>query len=479
MVRSLSLVAACCSALLMQAQNFTDLQFNYDSLLNVNYGSATNFNGAPVDLHMDVFWPQCSEGETVETRPLLLLIHGGAWLAGSKDDASIQALCRSFARRGYVTATIDYRLGFIADDALWQCNFPEYNCVFAGESGEWHRSYFRAMQDAKGALRYLVNRHEEFNIDTANVFVAGESAGAFVALAVGLLDMESEKPLAAFAQDPLPVPHPSMGDCSYNEGMVTNGMPIARPDLGSIDGSIEPTTINFTIKGIGNMYGGMFSNLLADIPEGKTKPAIFSFHQNCDIVVPIDSNRVYWGLSWCFTNGYNCFAINNNQHMVYGSRTFSNWNTENNHGYTLENQFTGPNFPFNFLFGEGSCLDQVDNPCHAYDNAGLRESQLASFFANLVSTGAICSDGSGVEPLNASNRITVHPNPSSGVVNLKGIDNAAFTVVNTSGTTVCQGFGNTINLSGLADGVYIIAVQTANQTVKRRVVLLGSHPSIP
>ncbi len=45
-----------------------------------------------------------------KTQPmgLILFIHGGAWFAGSEDDMAYA--CRRFARAGYITATIDYRM---------------------------------------------------------------------------------------------------------------------------------------------------------------------------------------------------------------------------------------------------------------------------------------------------------------------------------------------------------------------------------
>lgn len=464
------------------AQNWTELQFPYDSLLNIPYGEAIDFNGNEVELQMDLFWPVCEEDEEPRVRPLIMWVHGGAFLGGSKDDASIQALCKSFAQRGYVTASINYRLGFVSDDSNWQCNFPEYSCVFAADSSEWERAYFRSVQDAKGALRYLVNRNEEYHIDTQNVFVAGESAGAFVALGVGLLDVPSEKPQGAFAQDPAPAPHPSTSTCVYNLGQVFDGNLIERPDLGSIEGDLEPIQTEFTLKGIGNMYGGMLSDLLAEIPEGKEKPAIYSFHQACDMVVPIDSNRVYWGLSWCFTNGYNCFGIANNESTIYGSRAFSNWNTDNAYAYLIQDEFTGPEFPFSYVFGEGSCLDQFDNPCHAYDSPAMREEQLAEFFANLVTTDSICGTGSGLASARqGENELKIYPNPTSHYLQLECTRGhmQLIRVRDHGGRIVLeeQLLGKRqhgLDVSGLPAGCYTVEVRHSNgETLRNMFIRVG------
>jgi hypothetical protein len=380
----------CCS-ICSHGQLWIDKQFTYDSVLNITYGTAIDFNGDTDTLLMDVFIPKCTTAGTSATyKPLLLWIHGGAFLAGDKNDPSIQNHCKQFAKRGYVTATISYRLGFCSDDALWQCNYPNYSCVFASDSAEWVRSYYRAVQDAKGALRYLVNRFEQYGIDTSNIFVAGESAGAFTALGVALLDTASERPPHTYALPNAPKPHIGTATCTYNLNKTFSNSGIARPDLGDIEGTIEPTTINYTIRGIGNMYGAMLGDLLKHKPANKVKPAIYSFHQPCDIVVPIDSNYIYWGLTWCFTNGYNCYGIANTNIMLYGGRTFSQWNANNNYGYTIQNKFTNVNFPYNYLIGAGSCVDQVNTPCHAYDNPQQRESELALFFKDYISSNPPC-----------------------------------------------------------------------------------------
>jgi hypothetical protein len=400
---------------ILTAQQWIIKKYSYDSTMNVTYGTAINFNGKVDTLKMDIYEPSC--GDISSKKPLLIWIHGGAFLAGDKNESSITNLCKQFAKRGYVTASINYRLGFVSDDVAWNCNFPNYSCVFAGDSAEWIRAWYRGVQDAKGALRYLINRCSQLKIDVNNVFIAGESAGSLISLGVGLLDTIIERMPQTFAIGALPNPNNNTSNCSYNTSQTFTSANVPRPDLGGIDGIIEPSTINYTIKGIGNNYGALFSNLLKYSKAGHTKPAIYSFHQPCDIVVPIDSGQVYQGLSWCMTNGYNCYAIKNTA-KLYGSRTFSIWNTTNNHGYTIHNEFTSTAFPYSFLFGTGSCADQVNNPCHAYDNSVLRENNLAAFFAPLISATAICDTGAitSIRSFNKETKFYLYPNPTDNTV---------------------------------------------------------------
>ncbi len=394
-----------------QAQQWISPRYTYDSLLNIPYGASVDFNGRTVTHTLDIYLPQCDDPQHISRRPLLLLIHGGAFLAGDKNDVNIKTLCTRFAQRGYVTATISYRLGFVADDVAWTCNYPGYGCVFAADTAEWYRAYYRAVQDGKGALRYLINRNSTYRIDTNNVFIAGESAGAFIAMGVGLMDTTSERPPLTGPLPDVPVPNTSTDSCSYNAGQVFTGTTIARPDLGSIVGTIEPTNIRYTVKGIGNFYGAMFNDLLR-WNTSPVKPALYSFHQPCDIVVPIDVDRIYWGLSWCMTNGYGCSAIAQTP-RVYGSRAINQWNALNSYGYTIQDQFTATTFPYNYLFGPGSCLDQVNNPCHAFDNFNVRDQQLAQFFSTYISISPLCDTvfTSSMSELDAGYRVMVFPNP--------------------------------------------------------------------
>lgn len=445
------------------AQQWVDHRYSYDSLMNVPYGTAVDFNGKTVPLTLDLYFPQCDDPQHISRRPLLLLIHGGAFLAGGKNDANIKSLCTSFARRGYVTATIEYRLGFIADDVAWACNYPAYECIFAADTSEWYRAYYRAVQDGKGALRFLMNRNAAFRIDTANVFLAGESAGAFIALGVGLMDTLTERPPLTGTLPDVMVPATSTNSCSYNQGQNYSGSTVARPDLGGFEGTIEPTTVRYSVKGIGNFYGAMFNDLL-QWNTSANRPAIYSFHQPCDIIVPISADRIYWGFSWCMTNGYGCSAIANTP-LVYGSQSMSQWNIINNYGYTIQNEFTVTPFPFNYLLGAGSCIDQVNNPCHAFDSFSLRDRQLAQFFSGQITTFPLC-DTIGVisvSELDTELDIRIFPNPATSYVSISTMNASSgrIYIVDAEGklcwsSDVHHFSSQNVDISEWADGVYTL-----------------------
>ena len=87
-------------------QQWIDKKYSYDTLLNLTYGSDIGFDGQLDSLKLDLYLPNCDDPSHLSKRPLILVIHGGAFIAGDKAEASIQYTCRQFAKRGYVAASI-------------------------------------------------------------------------------------------------------------------------------------------------------------------------------------------------------------------------------------------------------------------------------------------------------------------------------------------------------------------------------------
>ena len=91
----------------------------------------------------------------------LVLIHGGGWQGGDKRD--FLAFGREAAKRGYVCVTINYR------HAPKHC-FPAQ------------------VEDAKCAVRWLRAKAEELKIDPTRIGAVGGSAGAHLAMMLGVMD---------------------------------------------------------------------------------------------------------------------------------------------------------------------------------------------------------------------------------------------------------------------------------------------------
>jgi poly(3-hydroxybutyrate) depolymerase len=153
----------------------SDVFTNYTTTSDVVYGQNTSWNGSNTSLKMDIYQPT---GDTETNRPLLILVHGGSFIGGSKTDGDMVTMCQKFAKKGYVTASIDYRLGFFPFDSA--------NAV---------KAVVRAVQDLRAAVRYFYKDKQTTNtylIDTNNIYVGGSSAGAITALHLAYLNQECE-----------------------------------------------------------------------------------------------------------------------------------------------------------------------------------------------------------------------------------------------------------------------------------------------
>lgn len=150
------------------------------SLTDVKYGEAPQWIWPywDIDLNLDVYMP---DGDDNPKRPLIIFAHSGGFINGSKDVDNMVAICDSFAQKGYVTASLDYRKGFDPLD---------------GESAE--RAVYRGVQDGKAAVRYFKQNASLYDIDTNYIFFGGMSAGGFIALHVAYMDKETERPESTY-----------------------------------------------------------------------------------------------------------------------------------------------------------------------------------------------------------------------------------------------------------------------------------------
>ncbi len=134
----------------------------------------------PYSLQMDIFQPT---GDTAPRRPLIVLAHGGAFYSGNKaNDITITRLCSLYCRRGYVTASIDYRLASVLDML---------------DSAAAVNEVIKALSDGKAAIRYFVldaRGANTYRIDTNLIFAGGNSAGAVLYMHLGYITDSTETP---------------------------------------------------------------------------------------------------------------------------------------------------------------------------------------------------------------------------------------------------------------------------------------------
>lgn len=237
---------------------YRDEIFEVERIPDVNYGKAKGFwtsipddtidvvnimkmsfanslKKRELDLNMDIYIPKA---DTLEKRPLIMLIHGGAFFIGDKATMPYQKWCTHFASLGYVCVSINYRMGFRVN------------------SKAILRTAYQATQDAHAAMRYLLSKREIYRIDPDYLFVGGASAGSITAL--NLAYMRNENRPAA----------------SYSSMFLD--------DLGDIETSGNEYDNSFKIKAVANMWGSIFDLKILE----NSNASIISFHGDEDVVLP-------------------------------------------------------------------------------------------------------------------------------------------------------------------------------------------------
>jgi len=91
---------------------FTEVDYfsseQIDSVTNLTYASFLDNQGNQQDLLIDFYFPGFIE-DSLPKRPFILLIHGGGFFVGNK--GLMRDKCYEFAKKGFVAATMNYRLG--------------------------------------------------------------------------------------------------------------------------------------------------------------------------------------------------------------------------------------------------------------------------------------------------------------------------------------------------------------------------------
>lgn len=247
---------------------------------SIYFGSALSFDGSMDSLFLTIHKPK---GNQEMDRPVIVWCFGGGFFAGER--SSFNELSMEMASRGFVSATIDYRLGYVKAPFL---GYP-----FAYDSNEIVRAGYRAMQDAKGAIRFLKNRASQDSSDIDRFFIAGGSAGAIASLAAAFIDQEGEVDTSV------------VGDL----GLAMSTPPMERPALGSYEGDLNLGAYDASVIGVVNIFGAVFNTALLD---GQSDMILYSYHQDKDPIVPCGRNKAYWGLPWIPENmpyGYGSCAI--------------------------------------------------------------------------------------------------------------------------------------------------------------------------
>jgi poly(3-hydroxybutyrate) depolymerase len=223
---------------------YENTSVSYDHL----YGMNINAFGVDEELVFDFYE---ATGSVDSNRPLIIIAHGGFFLAGSNDGADVVPLCEDLARMGYAVASISYRLGI--------ANLLDLE-------NELVRAVWRGVHDGRAAIRYFrqsaLDEGNPWGIDPDRIFLGGVSAGGFIALHHAYVDQESEIP-----------------------ANIDQSLPGLGGGLEGLSGSPD---VSSEVAGIFNICGALKD---ADWIAAGDEPVV-SVHGTADATVPFGSDMV-------------------------------------------------------------------------------------------------------------------------------------------------------------------------------------------
>ncbi|MBK7028002.1 MAG: T9SS type A sorting domain-containing protein [Bacteroidales bacterium] len=438
------------------------------------------------NLVMDLYQPQ---NDTLTSRPAIIFAHPGGFVSGNRTVEDMVAFCDTFARKGYVTATIDYRKGLeVLDNA----------------DLHYQRGAYRGIQDGRTAVRFLRANATQYGIDPDKVYFAGSSAGAFIAINSVTLDATE-----------LPV---YVGPVSYTAFFQNyTGPSLGDPDIGANLG------YNGTPDGIMGLWGGVDDTLKIGI---NNSAPMFLVHGTADETVPFSSGPPFGFASLADVFGSqsislrlasigipaaDTYFVEGVGHEFHGASngmwengTGGNqyWDTIVEKSTTFFWQVHKPSAAFSITanamqisfndlstgatgwkwsFGDGgSSIEQ--NPAHTYSTEGtylvslyIRNnnqswdtiSQSIIVLDNTSSGEALAGD-IRIYPVPANGRVTIESSKPLSIENIK--------VYNSSGkeqpiSITNNGNHSNLDVTGWKPGVYILKMLVAGEIIIRKLMI--------
>jgi acetyl esterase/lipase len=209
-----------------------------------------------VNLKMDIYRPA---NDAVTNRPVIIFAFGGAFINGDKSNEGMIALAREFAKRGYVTASMNYRLGMnVTDKELSK------------------RAVYRALQDGRSAVRFFRRNAAAYGVDANKVFLGGQSSGALLALHSVFIDKDSERPASTR---------------NYEGRLDLGGLESIGDNKTYSNGTLVDGKANAVVAFAGSL--GETSYI-----EGATDVPTVYFHSTDDRIMPYNSGEPFTDFNW-------------------------------------------------------------------------------------------------------------------------------------------------------------------------------------
>ena len=394
----------------------SDVFTSVDKDSNVVYGSNQNWFGTTQSLIMDVYEPNA---DTETARPLIIWAHGGSFQVGSKTDADVVTLADKFVKKGYVFASIDYRVTF-----------------FPLTQAEGIKAVMRAVHDMKASIRFFYKDRattDTYKIDTTKIYIGGTSAGAITALHLAYLDQE----------------------CEILEYMNPNDL----SDFGGIQGNSGNPGFSTEIQGVMSLAGALASYGWMEAGD----PPLCSTHGTEDATVRYNRGFVMAGAtsimeldgSRVIKEHADAIGVQNNFYTHNGAGHVP-------HASSAAYMDTTVNFIRDFLIDQMGCTD-----------APLQAANTPFGTADLY---PLTYCGLSIAENNAELINSIYPNPSSNNMTISFNETGEKTIVlmdiagrvirneNTSSASFI------LERNGLKAGTYIVKVNSNGSTSASKVV---------
>jgi predicted esterase len=160
------LLICLCAAVYSQPKNLYKDKVFHELTIQENLSYITNMP-PEVKKKFNRFDLYEASKDTSTARPLIIWMHGGGFKFGSKRAKGIRLWSKDFAVRGYVCAGLNYRLSK-------QNPLRNFKALVKG--------CYNAVEDVQHAIAFFKINHKVYRIDTTRIILAGNSAGAIIAL---------------------------------------------------------------------------------------------------------------------------------------------------------------------------------------------------------------------------------------------------------------------------------------------------------
>lgn len=382
---------------------------------NISYGSNVKSNGTTQNLLLDVYEPV---GDVATSRPLVIVVHGGSFIGGSKTGTDVVPICKDLARLGYVAASIEYRVG------MTSFPFPGPDSTDAGPA------VVRGTHDARAAVRFfrknVATGGNTYRIDPNKIFMLGVSAGGFIALHAAYMDNISELP-------------------TFIDTVSQPGL------LGGIEGASGNPGYSSDVNAIVNICGAIGDTAWMHTGD----EPVLSFHGTNDNTVPFGSAMITLSGIWpiMFVDGSSTIAARANQEGITNCFEIYEGQDHVPHVGSAAYYDTTLTITRNFLehFVCGSALN-----------------------CSYTTAPAV-----GINELVNANDIDIYPNPagSSFTIDLAAFSGSAVNIeiydilgkkVATYGSI--RNLKYTIDRNDLNSGIYFVKIKNGNSSLTKKII---------